>query len=84
MLAALSTQSLQRAIDLADWAQVNNRHSPFWANAEYQRRFANMSDAELGAAARILEARNAEMERRTAALDLLTAAMRVARLGAAS
>ena len=81
MLTALSRESLQRAADLADWAEANNRHSPFWAHPEYQRRFAGMTDAELGAAARILEARNTEKEREAAALELITATLRAVRLG---
>lgn len=84
MHAALSTEALQRAVDLAAWGQSIHGHGPFWAHPEFQQRFAGMSDAEMRVAARILETRNAEMERQTAALDLLTAAMRVARLGAAS
>lgn len=75
---------MQRALDIADWTENNLGHSPFWLNAEYLLRFAGSTDAELSAAARIIEARTAEKERQAAALDLLTAAMRVVRLGAAT
>lgn len=84
MLAAMSRDSLQRSIDIADWTESNLGHRPFWLHPEYLARFAGSTDAELSAAARIIEARTAEKERAAAALDLLTAAMRVVRLGAAT
>lgn len=84
MLATLSPESLQRSIDIADWTEANHEHRPFWLHPEYLARFAGSTDAELSAAARIIEARTAEKERAAAALDLLTATLRVIRLGAAT
>lgn len=84
MLAVMSPDSLQRATAVADWAEGNLSHRPFWLHPEYLARFAGSTDAELRAAASIIEARNAEREREIAGLQLLTAAMRVARFGAAS
>lgn len=81
MFCAMSLKSLQRAVDLADWAEENARHRPFWNNAEYQRRFADSADIELRAAARIVEGRNRERERQAAALDLVSAGLRAVRLG---
>jgi hypothetical protein len=72
MPAALSAESLQRAQALADWAEANNQHSPFWAHPEYQARFADTTDAELGAAAQLLQARVAEREQQATVEGLLT------------
>lgn len=82
MLATLSAESIQRSIGIADWVEANHEHRPFWLHPDYLLRFAGSTGAELSAAARIIEARTAEKERQVAALDFLTAAMRVVRLGA--
>lgn len=84
MLTTLSPESIQRSIDIADWVEANHKHRPFWLHPEYFARFAGSSDAELRAAAIIVGARNAEREREIAGLELIKAAMRVVRLGAAS
>ena len=84
MLAVLSPESLQRAAAVADWAESNLSHRPFWLHPEYLARFAGSTDAELSAAARIVETRNAEREREIAGLQLITAATKVVRLSAAS
>ncbi|MBW8294744.1 hypothetical protein [Sphingopyxis sp.] len=84
MLATLSPDSIQRSIDIADWVEANHEHRPFWCHPEYLLRFAGSTDAELRAAARLFEARNADREREIAALELLRAGLRVIRLGAAT
>ncbi|MBW8296175.1 hypothetical protein [Sphingopyxis sp.] len=82
MLATLSPESIQRSIDIADWTEANLRHRPFWLHPEYLARFAASTDAELRAAARIIEDRNVEREREIAALEFLNAGLRILRLGA--
>jgi hypothetical protein len=84
MLATLSPASIKRSIEIADWVEANHEHRPFWMHPEYFARFAGSSDAELRAAAIIVGARNAEREREIAGLELIKAAMKVARLAAES
>ena len=61
MFAAMSPRSLQRAIDLADWAESQEAAAgSIWAS---RKRFADSSDAELRLASNILRDRLAKRER---------------------
>lgn len=81
MYCAMSAKSLQRAVDLALWAERHCDVRPVWASPEYQRRFADSAPIEIVAAARLLEGRNRERDRETAALKLAAAALDAARAG---
>lgn len=64
MFAAMSSKSLQRAIDLADWAESQEAAaSSIWSNSTFRKRFADSSDAELRLASSILRDRMATNQR---------------------
>lgn len=64
MFAAMSSRSLQRAIDLADWAEGQEAAAgSIWASPTFRKRFADSSDAELRLASNILRERMAKRER---------------------
>lgn len=64
MFAAMSQRSLQRAIDLADWAESQEAAAgSIWANPTFRERFADSSDAELRLASSILRDRMATNQR---------------------
>lgn len=81
MYCAMSAKSLQRAVDLALWAERHCDVKPVWLHPEYRRRFGDCGPIEIIAAARLLEGRNRERDRETAALKLAAAALDAARAG---
>lgn len=81
MYCAMSKKSLQRAVDLSLWAEQHCDVKPVWLHPEYLRRFADSAPIEIIAAARLLEGRNRERDRETAALKLAAAALDPARAG---
>lgn len=81
MYCAMSVQSLRRAVDIATWAERHCDVKPIWAHPDYQRRFADSAPIEIIAAARLIEGRNRERDRETAALNLAAATLDAARAG---
>ena len=82
ILSVLAPGSQKRAGELADWLEANSDQRPFWASKAYQDRFADMSDAELRAAAEILNGRAGSRERQAALHDVITAGLKAIRLHA--
>lgn len=63
MFAAMSPRSLQRAIDLADWAESQEAAAgSIWESPTFRTQFADSSDAELRLASSILRDRLAKRE----------------------
>lgn len=64
MFAAMSPKSLQRAVDLADWAESQEATGEsIWENPAFRRKFAGTSDAEFRLASSILRDRLATDQR---------------------
>ena len=63
MIAAMSSKSLRRVIDLVAFAEsADVAPGSIWENPEFRRRFADTSDAEFRAASAMLRDRLAKRE----------------------